>query len=45
MFRQLDRVEVLIREPEEEASRRRKSVIYLTARKFVQTNLTGQLPR
>ena len=25
--------------------RRRKSVIYLTARKFVQTNLTGQLPR
>ena len=25
--------------------RRRKSVIYLTARKFVQTNITGQLPR
>jgi glycosyltransferase involved in cell wall biosynthesis/predicted metal-dependent phosphoesterase TrpH len=25
--------------------RRRKSVLYLTARKFVQTNLTGQLPR
>jgi glycosyltransferase involved in cell wall biosynthesis/predicted metal-dependent phosphoesterase TrpH len=25
--------------------RRRKSFLYLTARKFVQTNLTGQLPR
>lgn len=25
--------------------RRRKSVLYLTARKFVQTNITGQLPR